>query len=130
MTHLARAEALQWLGQQERGTASLEASTAEAKIVADALVSPSQELDRARALQVMGISLLGTGDRQNDNAILHEAITALSELLVAYTIENQGYNWANTRNELGIAHLTLGERTGDVTELEAARERFMQALKS
>jgi tetratricopeptide (TPR) repeat protein len=72
---------------------------------------------------------LSLGERECGTTRLEEAVAAYREALKVSTRERMPFQWAMTRNNLGVAFLRLGEREGGTARLEEAVTAFGDALK-
>jgi hypothetical protein len=65
-----------------------------------------------------GTALYTIGDQAGDNQALQEAILAYRGTLQEWTRSRVPFLWAATQNNLGLAHLRLGERGSGTEHLE------------
>ena len=126
---LAYGDALQTLGERERGPKRLELAVA---AYTEALKEYTRErapLQWAATQNNLGNALRTLGERERGPERLEQAVAAFNEALKEYTRERAPLQWAGTQNNLGAALATLGERESGPERLEQAVATFTEALK-
>ena len=86
-------------------------------------------LDWAATQTCLGSALKALGERENNTALLQEAVTVHKEALKEFTRERAPLDWAVTQNNLGFALLALGEREDNTALLQDAVTAHKKALK-
>ncbi|MGE0005227.1 MAG: caspase family protein [Parvibaculaceae bacterium] len=69
------------------------------------------------------------GTEKGDNGALEKSIAAYERLLSFIPNGEKNDDWAITRNNMGVAYQTLGERASDRTKLEQAARIFRGSLE-
>lgn len=69
------------------------------------------------------------GFEKGDNAALERSIAAYEELLAFIPNGEKNDDWAITRNNMGVAYQTLGERASDNAKLEQSAQIFRDSLE-
>lgn len=77
-----------------------------------------------------GDILAELGDRNGDPALMRQAISAYEVALTVRTRERLPLEWAETRNNLGVAQARLAALTSDAGDLEAAAAHLQAALSA
>ena len=121
--------ALQTLGERERGTARLEQAVATFRTALEELSRERVPLQWAAIQTHLGTALQTLGERERGPERLEQAIKAHRAALEEYTRERAPLQWAATQNNLGITLGILGERERGTTRLEQAVEAFHSALE-
>lgn len=73
-------------------------------------------------------ALMAAGDALGDRALLDQAVKAYETIIGFIPREDQGRDWAITRNNLAVVYQTIGEGEADTTHLEKAIEIFRDSL--
>ncbi|MCA8880206.1 MAG: tetratricopeptide repeat protein, partial [Rhodobacteraceae bacterium] len=77
----------------------------------------------------LGNALRTLGQRETGTARLEEAVDAYRAALQERTRDRVPFLWAQTRENMALAHRAIFERTGDPADLDAARRAVAQALE-
>lgn len=84
--------------------------------------------DKGAALNDLGVTLTGLGEREAVTERLEEAVKAHKQALVERTRERVPLDWAGTQLNLGNALMRLGQRKADSKRLNEAVEAYRLAL--
>ena len=112
--------ALQTLGERERGTARLEEAVAAYRAALEEYTRERVPLGWATTQMNLGNALTRLGARESGTARLEEAVDAYRAALEEYTRERVPLDWAGTQMNLGNALQTLGARESGTARLEEA----------
>ncbi len=126
---LAYGDALQTLGERERGPERLKEAVA---AYTEALKEYTRErvpLQWAMTQNSLGSALRILGERESGPERLKEAVAAFNEALKEYTRERVPLQWAMTQNSLGNALRVLGSRERGTERLEQAVAAYNEALR-
>ena len=102
----------------------LEVSIAIARLCLSRASDPDE---RAAALNDLSNALQALGERESGTARLEEAVAAFRAALDERTRERLPLDWATTTGNLGVAMVTIAERTGDLAVAETAQAEIETA---
>jgi tetratricopeptide (TPR) repeat protein len=121
--------ALQALGERERGVGRLEEAVAAFREALQEYTLERVPLDWAMTQNNLGNALLALGERESGVGRLEEAVAAYRDALKEFTRERVPLQWATTQNNLGSALNALGERESGTMRLKEAVSAYHDALK-
>ncbi len=114
---------LQGLGERARDAGSLRQAVAAAR-AALAVAREHDPDDVKNASNTLGTTLQTLAEVTADPAPLPEAIACLEDALALKDRTADLVGWAETRNNLGLARRWRGALTGDLSDLDRAREDY------
>jgi tetratricopeptide (TPR) repeat protein len=116
-TQTSLGNALQMLGQRQRGREKLKEAAATYREALKELTRERVPLDWAGNL---GNALATIGEREAGTASLEEAVAAYREALEEYTRERIPLQWATCLGNQGVAIMLIADRTNDAAAAELA----------
>ena len=126
---LSFGNALQVLGERERGTERLEQAVDAYRAALEEYTRERVPLNWAGTQNNLGTALGALGKRESGTERLEQAVDAFRAALEERTRERVPLNWAGTQNNLGTALGALGERESGTERLEQAVDAFRAALE-
>ena len=126
---LSLGNALQTLGERERGTEFLERAVGAYRAALEEYTRERVPLSWAATQNSLGNALRVLGERERGTERLERAVDAHRAALEEYTRERVPLSWAATQNSLGNALLRLGGRERGTERLERAVDAHRAALE-